>query len=69
MVDSTSGTAGCHQIECAVPSPSECMNEASVYVPLSSAEGLSFRKNGGSAEDLESIAVVSLVTAALSVVE
>lgn len=58
MVDSASGTAGRHQMEWAVPSPSECVNEASTYAPLSSAGGLSFRKNGGRVEYLVSIATV-----------
>jgi len=54
-VDSASGTAGCHQIECAEPSPSECVNTASVYTPSSPAEGSIFRKKGGNIEDLASI--------------
>ena len=54
-VDSASGTAGCHQIECAEPSPSECMNTASVYAPSSAAEGSILRRNGGNIEDLVSI--------------
>jgi hypothetical protein len=50
-VDSARGTAGCHQIECAEPSPSECVKIASAYVPLSSTAGSILRKNGGSIGD------------------
>ena len=58
-VDSVSGTAGCHQIECAEPSPSECVKTASVYTPLSGAEGFILRKNGGNIEQLTTITVTA----------
>ena len=58
-VDSASGTAGYHQIECAEPSLPECVKTASVYTPLSGAEGSIFRKNGGNIEQLATIAVTS----------
>ena len=51
-VDSAGGTAGCHQIECAEPSPSECVKIASVYARSSAAEESISRRNGGRVEDL-----------------
>ena len=56
-VDFARGTVGCHQIECAEPSPSECVKTASVYAPLSSEGGSIFRRNGGNIEQPGAITV------------
>jgi len=66
-VDSASGTTGCHQIECAEPSPSECVKIASVYTPLLAAEGSTFRKNGGNIEHPETVTVENSLGALLPI--
>lgn len=58
-VDSANGTAESHQIECAEPSPSECVKTASVYTPFSVAEESIFRKNGGNIEHPATITVTA----------